>query len=135
MTKKAKIAAILAIVLAVLLVAAGLMLFRHAPPKPKAATRIPTAARSNICNPPWSCGRLAQGEPGMKPNTWYLKYADVTGAARLEIAFVSGAQCHVNGAPANCAHLWPPSGSAVNFNGAKDGDFFRVSSLDIATKK
>jgi hypothetical protein len=150
MTKTTKIAAVSASVLVVLLVVAGALFFRGSwrcqsgkwtklghplSRQPKTACLVPKPAVSNICTPPWSCGRLAQGEPGMKPNTWYLKYADVTGMARLEIVFDKGAQCHVNGAPADCAHLWPPSGAGVNFNGIKDGDLFRVSSLDITTKK
>jgi hypothetical protein len=87
-----------------------------------------------VCSPPWSCGMLSRYEAGMKPNVWYLKYQDVTGPAKLEIVFIKGAKCRQDGMTVDCAVLNPPAGSASTFTGTKDGDVFRVSSLDFFTK-
>lgn len=70
----------------------------------------------------------------MKKDVWYLKYEDVTGPAQLEIMFKDDAVCRVDGEVADCARMNPPSGSSSSFNGTKDGEVFKVSSLDFTTK-
>lgn len=102
--------------------------------QPKTAC-APKPVPPKVCSPPWSCGTLSRYEAGMKPDVWYLKYEDVTGPAKLEIAFIDGAKCRVDGITADCARMNPPSGSDSTFSGSKDGDVFRVSSLDFVTKK
>ena len=70
----------------------------------------------------------------MKPHTWYLKYQTEDGPAKMEVVFTADAVCLVDGTPANCNALLPPSGSKINASGAPDGDFFRVNRLEVTTK-
>lgn len=104
-------------------------------PKPHTACVAEKPTPPKICEPPWSCGRLARGEAGMRQDAWYLKYDDVTGPAQLEMIFASDAQCRIDDAIVDCKRMNPPSGTSSYFLGKKDGEIFRVSSLDFFKKK
>ncbi len=90
-----------------------------------------TAAKTQLCSPPWSCGKLAWGEAGMKRDTWYLKFEDVSGPAKLEIVFEPNAVCRVDMATADCAQVFPPNDTASTFSGYREGDVFRISELNF----
>jgi hypothetical protein len=119
---------------------AGVFLFLHGKSPKEPATTSKSAApvaapAKKLCTPPWSCGQLVFSTGEKKEGMWYLQYDDVNGTTYLKIAFDPKAVCRLNGSPITCLDFTVPSGSSTNFSGQRDGDLFRISSLDITSTR